>query len=283
MSNTTDTSPALRRREGDCIYFGEYPQRLKSAEVAVTGERDGSGYYLGSDGRRYARVVATPKGEGYLFTDGTPVVAGEEYYFLVEELRWRVLTEEEGTLLLSSEYIIANMAYQSACQGDRCAPAVVAGEGVYANNYKYSEVRGWLLDTFLSAAFSQEELDMIAVTEVDNGHDTVAIAPNRYICENTEDKVFLLSYADLTSEDYGLPSGKLGAKQVSDYARATGAFASMTGVSAGTGFWWTRTPKNDSGAHALSVTNNATYSKTMASVHTANIGIAPSLRIKLRG
>ena len=191
-----------------------------------------------------------------------------------------MLEEADGRAFLATDFVIANMAYQPEYSGDLCA-AVGVAEGVYANNYKFSAVRRWLLDSLLPVAFSEEENEAIAATEVDNSSASTALASNAYTCENTIDKLFLLSYRDLTSEKYGLSSGKLGAGRVSDYARATGAFMSTSGVTAGTGFRWTRTPGERGGIYALAVTNSSAYSKTAAYVHVENIGVAPALWIKL--
>lgn len=47
-------------REGDYIYFGEYPQTIKEDNVVISTEQDSRGYFLGSDGAYYAKVVASP-------------------------------------------------------------------------------------------------------------------------------------------------------------------------------------------------------------------------------
>ena len=41
------------------VEFGEYPQTLKAENVTITSQTpDADGYYLGSDGARYAKQVA---------------------------------------------------------------------------------------------------------------------------------------------------------------------------------------------------------------------------------
>ena len=42
------------------VYFGEYPQTIKANEVEITDIQDNRGYFLGSDGFYYARVISRP-------------------------------------------------------------------------------------------------------------------------------------------------------------------------------------------------------------------------------
>jgi uncharacterized repeat protein (TIGR02543 family) len=73
-------------RDGDYIYLGEYPQTLKSDDVTITKTIDERGYYLGSDGFYYAKYST--------------------YYFKVEPIRWRILTEQDGKAFLFCDIII---------------------------------------------------------------------------------------------------------------------------------------------------------------------------------
>ena len=127
--------------EGEYILFGEYPQTIKSDEVSVTDTTDARGYFLGSDGAYYAAVTATPYHSDYKFSSGAEVTEGAVYYFKVEPIRWRILTEADGKALLLCDSIIANKAYD-------------AGEG-YNNNYADSDIRQWLAGEFYSAAFDE--------------------------------------------------------------------------------------------------------------------------------
>ena len=63
--------------DGKYLYFGEYPQTLKSDTVnIVTTTPDRQGYFMGDDGERY-----------YLWNRD---------YFKVEPLKWRILTQEDA-------------------------------------------------------------------------------------------------------------------------------------------------------------------------------------------
>ena len=50
----------MKEQKRNYLYFGEYPQTIKSSDVAVTDIKDDRGYYLRSDGCYYARVLARP-------------------------------------------------------------------------------------------------------------------------------------------------------------------------------------------------------------------------------
>lgn len=69
-----------------------------------------------------------------------------------------------------------------------------------SNNYKNSSIRKWLNGGFLNKAFSDDSL--IATTEVNNSTASTCQNTNPYVCENTNDKIFLLSRQDMLNEDY---------------------------------------------------------------------------------
>ena len=93
-------------RDGEFIYFGEYPQTIKADNVTITETQDDRGHYLGSDGFYYAKVKATPCASYYTFSTGEAIDGGKDYYFKVEPIRWRILNEENGEALLLCDNII---------------------------------------------------------------------------------------------------------------------------------------------------------------------------------
>ena len=110
--------------QGEYILFGEYPQTLKADDVTVGDVADEDGYYLGSDGARYAKVVADPIGS-YTFSDGSAVTSGNTYYFKVEPIRWRILSEDGESAFILADGILAKKAYNASRN----------------NNYKNSDIR----------------------------------------------------------------------------------------------------------------------------------------------
>lgn len=71
-------------------------------------DTDSRGYFLGSDGAYYAKVAAAPYEGGYEFSNMSAVTSGNTYYFKVEPIKWRILSESNGTALIVCESIIAN-------------------------------------------------------------------------------------------------------------------------------------------------------------------------------
>lgn len=110
------------------VYFGEYPQSLKDIDVSITSDTpDNDGYYLGSDGQRYAKISASPEysdsffdktivdASGIEFNVKLPIVNGTTYYFKVEPIKWKIEEENNGTYKLISEYILDKQMYYSTC------------------------------------------------------------------------------------------------------------------------------------------------------------------------
>ena len=257
--------------QGEHILFGCYPQTIKSSGVTVGDVADGDGYYLGSDGERYAKVVADPNGSGYTFSDGSAVTEGTTYYFKVEPIRWRILSESDGSAFILADGIIDNKAY------DAYEPGLIPH---YDNNYKYSDIRAWLNDEFLNAAFGEVAQGLIEITEVDNRASSTGYSNNPYACENTFDKVFLLSYREVTNSDYDTARRMT----VSDYARSTGAYMSTDSDYFGCGNWWLRSPgfgndfSNSGFAQYVHIGGRAGNSDY---VYCDNIGVVPALNITL--
>jgi len=258
-----------RNKNGDYLLFGEYPQSLKAEDVTVTAESNELGYFLGSDGEYYAKVVSTPYAEDYTFANGSAVTGGETYYFKVEPIRWRILSEGEEHTLILCDSIIDSSAFSTA----------------KSNNYEYSTVRDWLGGQFYDTAFSELQRELIAYDEVDNGSVTTGVSPNPYFCNNTYDTVFLLSYAEASSPDYGFSSDATAYDEsrrllTSDYARATGVLMKTDPDYYGNGTWWLRSPRANKSSSAWRMDTKGGADNGVTS--SAQYGVAPALRIKLK-
>lgn len=83
------------------IYFGEYPQKIQAEGVTLDeAQRDARGYYLGSDNAYYAKVTAAPQGISVTHTQTVARWSMEHYYFKVEPILWRILSQSDGTALI---------------------------------------------------------------------------------------------------------------------------------------------------------------------------------------
>ena len=262
------TTEQVYTRSGNYIYFGEYPQTIKAADVTVGDVADEDGYYLGSDGERYAKVVADPYESGYTFSNDSSVIDGNTYYFKVEPIRWRILSESDGKAFILCDGIIANKAYQR-----------------YNNHYSISDIRAWLNDEFYKTAFGALQQALIQTTEVDNSVYSTGYSSNPYACENTFDKVFLLSYREVTNSAYGFASSystydTARRMLTSDFSRATGAYMSTDSSYYGNGWWWLRSPRNDSSTRARSVDSYG-YADNDGYVDYGYYGVVPALNLTL--
>ncbi|MDE5562102.1 MAG: hypothetical protein K2J01_00870 [Clostridiales bacterium] len=266
---------------GKFAMYGEYPQTIKAANVTVGGTADADGYYTGSDGAKYAKVTATPyfmyTWSNVKFSNDENVIAGTDYFFKVEPIKWRVLEKKDGKTLLLCDTIIDSGVYHNS-QDSR----EIGGTTVYASNYMHSDIRAWLNGTFYAKAFSSAQQQNIQLTTVNNSAATTCKSENSYACENTQDKIFLPSYKEIHNSAYGFVSAGGDADEsrmmlVSDYARATGAWMSDAYAWFGRGMWWTRSPIWDS---AIDI-SQATPSGTVAGseVDSAYVGVVPAMRV----
>ena len=268
--------------QGEYILFGEYPQTIKLSDVTVGDVADEDGYYLGSDGERYAKVVADPYGSGYTFSNGSAVTEGNTYYFKVEPIRWRILSESDGSAFILADGIIANHYYHHTTSS-----TTIEGETVYSNNYKHSDIRAWLNGEFLNTAFGEAAQGLIETTEVDNStYSTGNYSSNQYACENTFDKVFLLSYREVINSKYGFSSDGEDydtARQmtVSDYARSTGAYMNTSDSYFGCGNWWLRRPYRYSSNIAGFVYSHGSGGSSFSVVRDGDNGVVPAMNITL--
>ena len=283
-------------------------------------------YYTDGKGNYYVKVTANPYENTYKYSDETVVTEDSEVYFKVEPIVWRVLTDnylvpgENGTkiasgnaLLLAENILTGGIPYYV----DKVT-RTITGEGtkeeesdtVYPNNYKYSTIRAWLNgsyetdDTqeknyegkgFLQTAFTDEALKCIAETTVDNtarstNPDSNASqrngGDNPYACGNTEDKIFLLSEQEASTEGYGFAAYDAGGEDntrirvTTDYAKATGAFqASTAGYG---GVWWLRSPEYSSDDSVCDIYVHG-YAMDAANVGFNDLGVVPALSISMNG
>lgn len=171
--------------------------------------------------------------EEFKFTtakNGTVMEQGVEYYFKVEKIKWRILATGDGANLIVCDNILNVSAYQpnfTFISSDDTENGLEGGEvyatsnggvtedktdlilrdeennPIYANNYKYSELRRFLTTDFYNLAFTTEQKELIELFTVDNSGWFTVDEENKYACEDTEDYVFALGYEDLINPDFG--------------------------------------------------------------------------------
>ena len=303
------------------VEFGDWPQSVLPSDSTVTVDETkkvimgANTYYLGSDGNYYAKCAENAFGTGveYKYHDGTqPGRSGTTTrYFKVEPIKWRVLTDNYSgkKLLLAEEILTANVPYYDYRNKDYTR-TVGSDTNIYPNNYKYSQIRAYLngldyyYDTsstettkktdytgkgFLQTAFTQDAQALIAETVVDNRKETTGHSESTYAadyaCENTTDKIFLLSESEAINSDYGFAaydsSGKGNARIrfPTDYAKANYAYQSSTD---GCGdYWWLRSPYcgNSYFARDVDYGGYGGYDYYVSYVTYTDSGVVPALSI----
>ena len=153
-----------------------------------------------------------------------------------EEIEWVVLDVQDGKALLLSKYGLEAKPYNTE----------------YTDvTWETCTLRAWLNSDFLNKAFSAEEQSAILTTTVDNSSSQGYNDLNSIDGNNTQDKIFLLSYAEanryLSVKYWKEDDGNNTKSRVAptDYAIETGAdsidnYQTADGKPAG--WWWLRMP-----------------------------------------
>lgn len=294
--------------------FGYWPQTIKAESVTVDETKSvtmgGMTYYLGSDSNYYAKCTENAYSSSYTYSNGDTVAqssANSEKYFKVEPIKWRVLNPNaSGDKILVAESILMAIPYYGST-----SERTLNETTIFANNYKYSNIRAYLNGTknqfvtdgetgtefdvdwtnkgFLQTAFTTSEQSLIADTVVDNSADSTTDSGNNlakatgFACDNTEDKIFLLSEKEATTTDYGFTAYNLSGtgnsriRVTTDYAKANYAYQSTTAGYGG--WWWIRTPKRSFKRNARDVSTNGNADSD-SDVDILCGGVVPALSIK---
>ena len=260
------------------IHFGEYPQTLKVDSVTITSNTpDSNGYYLGSDNERYAKVIAKPFSSTLYFNNKQKIAKGTTYYFKVEPIKWRILQVNGTEYKLVTDLIIDNQKFHSST-----STRTIDGKTIYPNNYEYSSIRKWLNEEFYNKAFTKALQSCINTTFVDNSLASIGNVSNKYICNDTYDKVYLLSYKDVTNKEYGFTDNASRQKQLTDYAKAKGCYMATDTEYYNNGIYWLRSPDNDDGIYDDSA-RCVHYSGYIYHyrVNDDNVGVSTAITISL--
>ena len=169
------------------------------------------------------KEAAIPKLEigSYITFGSYPQNGGDK-----EPIEWQVLDVSDNKALLISRYGLDAQAYNKQ---------------YVTITWENSSLRKWLNDTFLFTAFSAKEQESILVTHVDNGRSQGYEAFSTDGGKDTDDKIFLLSYAEAARYFAGDTPRKC---VPTSYARHQGVLVADDSNVNGklTGRWWLRSP-----------------------------------------
>ena len=180
-------------------------------------------------------VCAVSAGEGEIrkpaadeIHAGVSIILGR---YADEAIEWTVLEVQGGKALVISRYGLNTMSY---------------GESRKDTMWESSKLRTWLNDGFLRWGFSKEERDAILVTAVENGPDQGYSGWDTDGGNDTEDQVFLLSYAEanryfgVTPEDRENIRARVRPTGMAVRSAKTGDSPAGDGMPAAA--WWLRSP-----------------------------------------
>ena len=251
---------------GNSFYFGSYPQSLvedssinsslnalvtkptatsfngwTSFEYYINGSKSNYMWYIDVDYNNdtyrgvyftsYRPYNTTSNGTGY--QDDNGYYTNTIYWFRYDPIKWLILSEEKGKKLIIADLILDSQDYNPS---DSSSQYSHNGGTGYTNNYELSNIRKWLNDNFYNTAFNDSQKEMILTTSVDNSVSSTGYSSNDYACNDTNDKIFLLSYEEVMSL---FTSPEKRKAQGSDYAKCQGLY-----VYNSYSYWWLRSPYN---------------------------------------
>ena len=97
-----------------------------------------------------------------------------------------------------------------------------------------------------------------------------------YYCDDTTDKIFLLSELEVTKTEYGFAVYNSDVNSNRDLVPTDYAMANYAFLRNGSGYWWLRSPSNTNYNKALFV-DDWKYAKNDNSVNFGVIGVVPGL------
>ena len=216
-----------------------------------------------------------------------------------QPIQWRVLSVDGNDAFLMAEKTLDNQ-----CYNEHLKSSTGGGKELWAT-WETCTLRTWLNDTFLNAAFTDEEKNAIAdTTVVTPGEDPWNTGTLTDGGNDTVDKVYLLSLEEIRNGEYGFdsqPEGYLGngqdcwrlsqtiASTNTAYATAQGAltfeekearekYPSEIRAIGNTYCWWLRSPGWD-GMSAVTVLIGIV--SITGSTHNDELGIRPVIHLDL--
>lgn len=220
------------------VYFGNYPQtevtgkKLTSEIKNAKYDKNGVAVVGGTGYRRLAKTESAMARSGA--SDNYYDWSDKNYaYFKIEPVRWRVISNNKGQVMLLSEYGIEAQEYD---------------HGFDEITWEKCTLRKWLNNDFVSAAFTADEKKLITLSSVVNAKN-----PRSGVkCgSDTKDYIYLLSYDESLNRQYGFKADyseeDVNRRCVpTDFAMAMGAYAnnyegSLSKDGHPTSDWWLRT------------------------------------------
>ena len=186
-----------------------------------------------------------------------------------EPIEWQVLEIKDGKALLISKYGLDEKPYNTEYK---------------LVTWETCTLRRWLNNDFMNAAFTGEEQGRITFTNVDNSKSQGYSGWSTTGGSNTQDKIFLLSYAEanryfgVTWENTSNTESRI---SPTAYAESNGAYTNddyKTADGANAGRWWLRSPGR---SQSIASSVNTDGSLSNDNVNRVAVCVRPALWMNL--
>ena len=293
----SNTQKILYTRNEDTIIFGSYPQtRVTDEELtkilsSIVGKHPTTsvdyGYYLEGEVVPYMyyidieyndnkyRGVYYRKYRPSYTNQGAKTNYQEEngyprkiiHWFKFEPITWTIKEELNGKAIIVSNSILDSQDFCHFWDN-----IITGKKRININDYEKSHIRKWLNDNFYNTAFNELEKTIIQTSLVDNSINSVGGFMHVTICNDTKDKVYLLSKKEAMAYfKTDIEKQKAG----TDYAKCQGLKVYDKNSN-----WWLRSPNNYYSSDSFDVDSYGDFNSNNY-VYYTNHGVLPALKIKL--
>lgn len=212
-----------------------------------------------------------------------------DYWFEYEPVKWQVVDPDSG--LVVSQTVLDSQSYNGYLttnngNGDANGQIAYFGDpefSFFANDYENSEIRNWLKEDFMNYVFSGEQLNTINDTTIENSAyipEESKPSPDTdstvYDSASTTDKIYLLSYNDITNPDYKFGDLTAGC---TDYAKCQGVKFLSGSTYSDKVSWRLRTAGNDS-RNTWYVNESGSAVDVHGDTIDTSFGIRPAMNFK---
>ena len=190
--------------------------------------------------------------------------SGEVYWFSYDPIVWDIVGDGgAGDKVLVARVLLDSQNWYINTD---------MRDNIYANNYKESSIKAWLNNNFYYTIFDIYRQKNNVLNLTDNSVASTTKSSNNRVCEDTVDKVYLLSTLELNS----YLDGSSAFADATDYAKIQGISVGSNGHSN----YWLRSPVNNTDANAINASGSTAGSVSTNSV-TEVRGIRPAIDMML--
>ena len=157
--------------------------------------------------------LAAPDEKGIYHLHGLEFYEIKKVFYLIEPIEWKIIKCKQinGSfhyLLISKNVLEIKGAInpENVIKMPRDCKTFkyfTKKENEFVSLYKYSDIRKWLINTFYEFAFNENEKRYICTAHLDNSAESTSDETTIFVTEDTDDKIFLLSYRACKKTHFG--------------------------------------------------------------------------------